>query len=48
MIFVTGIKTAARVAKLVFNAGLAGVKRPTDEEAFIRQQVYTPEYRQFA
>ena len=43
-----GIKTAARVAKLVFDAGLAGVKRPTDEEAFIRQHVYTPEYRQFA
>lgn len=38
------IHTAARVAKLVFDAGLARVERPADIEAFIRQHVYTPEY----
>jgi len=41
----TEIQTAARVAKLVFDAGLAGVARPTDMVAFIREHVYTPEYR---
>lgn len=40
----TEIKTAARVAKLVFDSGLARVDRPKDMEAFIRQHVYTPEY----
>jgi malate dehydrogenase (oxaloacetate-decarboxylating)(NADP+) len=39
------IQTAARVAKLVFDAGLARVARPTDMVAFIRQHVYKPEYR---
>jgi malate dehydrogenase (oxaloacetate-decarboxylating)(NADP+) len=36
------IKTAARVAKLVFESGLAGVDRPAEMEAFIRQHVYQP------
>ena len=40
----TEIKTAARVAKLVFDSGLARVDRPKDMEAFIRQHVYKPEY----
>jgi malate dehydrogenase (oxaloacetate-decarboxylating)(NADP+) len=40
----TEIQTAARVAKLVFDSGLARVARPTDMVAFIRQQVYTPGY----
>jgi malate dehydrogenase (oxaloacetate-decarboxylating)(NADP+) len=40
----TEIQTAARVAKLVFDAGLARVARPTDMVAFIREHVYTPEY----
>src|SRR3981189_3576836 len=40
----TEIQTAARVAKLVFEAGLAGVARPTDMVAFIREHVYKPEY----
>ena len=40
----TEIKTAARVAKLVFDSGLARVARPQDMEAFIRQHVYKPEY----
>ena len=39
------IKTAARVAKLVFDSGLARVDRPADMEAFIREHVYKPEYR---
>jgi malate dehydrogenase (oxaloacetate-decarboxylating)(NADP+) len=41
----TEIQTAARVAKLVFEAGLARVKRPTDFVAFIREHVYKPEYK---
>ena len=41
----TEIQTAARVAKLVFDADLARVKRPADMVAFIREQVYKPEYR---
>ena len=40
----TEIQTAARVAKLVFDSGLARVPRPTDMVAFIRSQVYKPEY----
>jgi malate dehydrogenase (oxaloacetate-decarboxylating)(NADP+) len=41
----TEIQTAARVAKLVFDSGLARVKRPADMVAFIREHVYKPEYR---
>lgn len=44
----TEIKTAARVAKLVFDSGLARVERPKDMEAFIRQHVYKPEYPNLA
>lgn len=40
----TEIQTAARVADLAFNAGLARVKRPGDVVAFIREHVYKPEY----
>jgi malate dehydrogenase (oxaloacetate-decarboxylating)(NADP+) len=40
----TEIQTAARVAKLVFDAGLARVERPDDMVAFIRKHVYTPKY----
>jgi malate dehydrogenase (oxaloacetate-decarboxylating)(NADP+) len=40
----TEIQTAARVAKLVFDAGLARVERPDDMVAFIREHVYTPKY----
>jgi malate dehydrogenase (oxaloacetate-decarboxylating)(NADP+) len=43
----TEIKTAVRVARLVFEEGLAGVARPDDCEAFIRNHVYKPEYRSF-
>jgi malate dehydrogenase (oxaloacetate-decarboxylating)(NADP+) len=41
----TEIKTAARVAKLVFDSGLARVDRPSDMEAFIRSHVYKPDYK---
>jgi malate dehydrogenase (oxaloacetate-decarboxylating)(NADP+) len=41
----TEILTSARVAKLVFDSGLAGVERPRDMVAFIREHVYKPEYR---
>lgn len=40
----TEIQTAARIAKLVFDSGLARVSRPTDMVAFIRAHVYRPEY----
>src|SRR5215469_8536791 len=40
----TEVQTAARVAKLVFDSGLARVSRPTDMVAFIRGHVYKPEY----
>jgi malate dehydrogenase (oxaloacetate-decarboxylating)(NADP+) len=41
----TEIKVAARVARVVFDNFLAGVKQPDDYEAFIRSHVYKPEYR---
>lgn len=44
----TEIKTAVRVAKLVFDSGLARVDRPIDMEAFIRGHVYQPEYQKLA
>ncbi|WP_027191296.1 NAD-dependent malic enzyme [Fundidesulfovibrio putealis] len=40
----TELKTAARVATLVFDSGLAGVERPKDVEAFVRSHVYVPQY----
>src|SRR5262249_58814592 len=39
------IKTAVRVARMVFENNLARVERPEDCEAFIRSHVYKPEYR---
>jgi malate dehydrogenase (oxaloacetate-decarboxylating)(NADP+) len=39
------VQTAARVAKVVFDADLARVDRPPDMVAFIRQHVYKPEYK---
>jgi malate dehydrogenase (oxaloacetate-decarboxylating)(NADP+) len=41
----TEIQTASRVAKLVFDSGLARVERPADMVSFIRQHVYEPKYR---
>jgi len=40
----TEIKTAACVAKVIFDEGYAGVARPADLEAFIRSHVYRPNY----
>jgi malate dehydrogenase (oxaloacetate-decarboxylating)(NADP+) len=40
----TEIQTAARIAKLVFDSGLARVERPADMVAFIRGHVYQPVY----
>jgi len=40
----TEIQTAARVAKLVFDSGLARVEKPADMVTFIRAHVYRPEY----
>jgi malate dehydrogenase (oxaloacetate-decarboxylating)(NADP+) len=42
------VQTAARVAKLIFDAGLARVARPANIEKFIRQHVYKPEYQKLA
>jgi len=39
------IQTAARVAKIVFDSGLARVDRPAVMVPFIRQHVYKPEYK---
>jgi malate dehydrogenase (oxaloacetate-decarboxylating)(NADP+) len=44
----TEIQTAARIAKLVFDSGLARVKRPADMVAFIREHVYDPKYKEEA
>jgi malate dehydrogenase (oxaloacetate-decarboxylating)(NADP+) len=44
----TEIQTAARVAKLVFDSGLARVRQPADIATFIRQHVYKPEYQEQA
>jgi malate dehydrogenase (oxaloacetate-decarboxylating)(NADP+) len=38
------MQTAARVATLVFDSGLARVERPADMVTFIRRHVYKPEY----
>ena len=38
------IQTAARVAKLIFDSGLARVNRPADMVAWIREHVYRPGY----
>jgi malate dehydrogenase (oxaloacetate-decarboxylating)(NADP+) len=40
----TEIQTAARISKLVFDSGLARVKRPEDMVSFIRRHVYKPVY----
>jgi malate dehydrogenase (oxaloacetate-decarboxylating)(NADP+) len=38
------VQTAARVAKVVFDAGLAMVERPTDLYSWIEGQFYHPRY----
>jgi malate dehydrogenase (oxaloacetate-decarboxylating)(NADP+) len=42
------IQTATRIAKVIFDAGLARVDRPANMEKFIRQHLYKPEYQTFA
>ena len=44
----TEIKTATRVATLVFERGLAGIPRPADIEALIRSKLYKPAYAPLA
>jgi malate dehydrogenase (oxaloacetate-decarboxylating)(NADP+) len=41
----TEIKTAARVARLVFESMVARVACPAEYEAFIRNHDYKPEHR---
>ncbi len=40
----TEIQTAARVATVIFDAGLARVARPADVVRFVREHVYQPQY----
>jgi malate dehydrogenase (oxaloacetate-decarboxylating)(NADP+) len=44
----TEIQTAARVAKLVFDSGLARVERPKNINAWLRSLVYKPEYPNYS
>ncbi|HVN29961.1 MAG TPA: NAD-dependent malic enzyme [Candidatus Binataceae bacterium] len=44
-IFETEMHVARRIAEVIFACGLARVKEPSDLSAFIRSQVYRPEYR---
>jgi malate dehydrogenase (oxaloacetate-decarboxylating)(NADP+) len=41
----TELRAAARVAEVIFEAGLARVERPADILAFIREKAYVPRYR---
>ena len=38
------VRTAERVAALVFERNLAGVERPKDINSWLRAQLYKPEY----
>jgi malate dehydrogenase (oxaloacetate-decarboxylating)(NADP+) len=38
------IKTAAKIARYIFENGLAGIRSPKNIEAFIRNKMYDPEY----
>ncbi len=40
----TELRTAERVAEVIFARGLAGVGRPADLRAFLEGQLYNPEY----
>jgi malate dehydrogenase (oxaloacetate-decarboxylating)(NADP+) len=42
------VQTAVRIAKFVFDSGLARVDRPADIEALIRRHLYKPEYNTIA
>ena len=41
----TEVTTAIRVCEVIFDRGLASVKRPADIRAFVEAQLYTPRYR---
>lgn len=41
------VHVAEKVATLIFDLGLAGVPRPADVGAFIRDKVYKPEYHDY-
>jgi malate dehydrogenase (oxaloacetate-decarboxylating)(NADP+) len=41
----TELRVAARVAEVIFEAGLARIERPADILAFIREKAYAPRYR---
>jgi malate dehydrogenase (oxaloacetate-decarboxylating)(NADP+) len=41
----TETKAASRIAKVVFDAGLAQVDKPGDIEAFIKGLIYQPHYK---
>ena len=38
------VKAALRVAEVIFDRGLAGVKRPKDLQAYLESQLYKAEY----
>jgi malate dehydrogenase (oxaloacetate-decarboxylating)(NADP+) len=40
----TEVATALRVAEVIFDRDLAGVKRPKNLQAFLESQLYKPEY----
>jgi malate dehydrogenase (oxaloacetate-decarboxylating)(NADP+) len=40
----TEITTALRVAEVIFDSGLAGIRRPKDLRGFLESQLYKPEY----
>jgi malate dehydrogenase (oxaloacetate-decarboxylating)(NADP+) len=40
----TEIRTAERVAKIIFDRDLARVERPTDINTWLRERLYKPEY----
>jgi malate dehydrogenase (oxaloacetate-decarboxylating)(NADP+) len=44
----TEIQTAARVARLIFDSGLARIARPDYIVSFIRANVYEPAYATLA
>ncbi len=41
----TEVHAAVRIAEVIFDRGLSDLKRPDNIEAFIREQVYDPEYK---
>ena len=44
-IFETSVRTAVRIAELIYERGLAGETKPGDVEAHVRSLVFEPEYQ---